>query len=228
MTRVLYHAVCGIWGQVNITQRGNNRENIFAVDDDRAVYLDLLARHSKLAGLDIAGYCLMSNHVHIVAIPQRSDSMAVALRRAHSEYAQQWNRRHQRSGHLWQNRYYSCVLDRRGFWTALRYVERNPVRAGMVAKAEDWAWSSAREHVGQRVEGPLPLRLEEWRQSFTPAEWPGVLEENALEEEERLRRDTRNGWVAEDADLRKDVERVMGRQARPLRSGRPKRVYGAA
>jgi len=109
----------------------------------------------------------------------------------------------------------------------LRYVERNPVRARMVDKAEDWAWSSAREHLELRVNGPLPLRLEEWGQSFTTAEWSAVLEENALEEEERLRRDTRNGWAAEDLDLREAVERVIGRQARPCRSGRPKREYGA-
>jgi putative transposase len=173
----------------HVTQRGNNRENIFAGDNDRITYLDLPARHSKLAGLEIAGYCLMSNHVHLVAIPQRLDSLAIALRRAHSEYAQQWNRRNQRSGHLWQNRYYSCVLDTRGFWTALRYVERNPVRAGIVAKAEDWAWSSVREHLGLRVNTPLPLRLEEWRESFTAAEWSAVLEENALEAEDRLHRD---------------------------------------
>ncbi|HCC59385.1 MAG TPA: transposase [Solibacterales bacterium] len=209
----------------HITQRGNNRENIFAGDDDRACYLDLLGRHSQLAGLDIAGYCLMSNHVHLVAIPQQLGSLAIALRRAHSEYAQQWNRRNQRSGHLWQNRYYSCVLDRRGFWTALRYVERNPVRAGMVDKAQDWAWSSAREHLEQRASGPLPLTLEEWRHSFTTAEWSAVLEENTLEEEDRLRRDTRNGWAADDMELREAVERVIGRQARPCRSGQPKRVY---
>ena len=212
----------------HITQRGNNRENIFAGDDDRTVYLNLLARHSRLAGLDIAGYCLMSNHVHLVAIPQRLDSLAIALRRAHSEYAQQANRRNQRSGHLWQNRYYSCVLDRRGFWTALRYVERNPVRAGMVARAEDWAWSSVREHLGLRANALLPLRLEEWSQSFTTAEWSAALEESALEAEDRLRRDTRNGWAAEDPDLRDMVERVIGRQARPRPSGQPKRVSGSA
>ena len=212
----------------HITQRGNNRENIFASDHDRAAYLDLLARHSKLAGLDIAGYCLMSNHVHLVAIPQRPDSLAIALRRAHSEYAQQWNRRHVRSGHLWQNRYYSCVLDTRGFWAALRYVERNPVRAGMVASAEDWAWSSAREHLAQRVNGALPLHLDEWLQCFTAAQWSAVLEEDAIEDEDRLRQDTRNGWAAEDPHLQHLVERVMGRQARPYRSGHPARATGGA
>ena len=212
----------------HVTQRGNNRENIFASDSDRANYLDLLARHSKLAGLDIAGYCLMSNHVHLVAIPQRLDSLATALRRAHSEYAQQWNRRNQRSGHLWQNRYFSCVLNTRGFWMALRYVERNPVRAGMVGKAEDWAWSSVREHLGQRVSGPLPLLLDDWKHSFTTAEWAAVLEDNAQEEDDRLRRDTRNGWAAEDRELRALVERVIERQARPCRTGRPKRVSSGA
>ena len=90
----------------------------------------------------------MENHIHLVAVPDEPHSLAVALRRAHGRYALYLNARRNRTGHLWQNRFYSCPLDRRHLWVALRYVERNPVRANLVARSEQYAWSSAAAHLG--------------------------------------------------------------------------------
>jgi len=95
----------------HITQRGNNRQDVFFVDDDRRVYLELLKEQADKYSLELVGYCLMSNHTHIVAIPNEQDSLAKAIGRTHFRYTQYINRFHRRSGHLWQGRFYSCALD---------------------------------------------------------------------------------------------------------------------
>ena len=129
------------------TQRGTDKRKVFFTDADRGVYLELLKEHSAEAGLRMLAYCLMPNHVHLVAVPERLDSLGVVFRRVHGRYAQYLNVRRGRSGHLWQNRFFSCALDGDHLSAALRYVERNPVRAGLVAEAESYIWSSARAHL---------------------------------------------------------------------------------
>ncbi len=131
----------------HVTQRGTDRQIVFYTRRDRQVYLGLLKEHSMRAGLTVLAYCLMPNHVHLVVVPNEEDTLAVALRRTHGRYAQYLNARRRRSGHLWQNRFFSCPLDHAHLWAALRYVERNPVRAGMVDRAEEYAWSSAHCHL---------------------------------------------------------------------------------
>ena len=137
----------------HITQRGTNRQTTFFTNSDRRVYLDLLALHCAETGLRIVAYCLMFNHIHLIA--ERESSMAVALRRVHGRYAQYLNTRKQRSGHLWQNRYFSCPLGQDHLWTAIRYVEQNPVRAHLTALPEEYAWSSAAYH-GCRLTASAP------------------------------------------------------------------------
>ena len=88
--------------------------------------------------MGLIGYCLMSNHVHLVVTPHDADGLALALRHTHGRYAIYWNAVHQSSGHAWQGRYYSCPLDRVHLWEALRYTELNPVRAGLTSEAEAW------------------------------------------------------------------------------------------
>ena len=95
----------------HVTQRGNNREPVFHFSDDRRFYLDLLGRHAACYGVRILGYCLMTNHVHLIAVPEREDSLARTMRCVHSEYALAMNHAQGRSGHLWQNRFFSCLLD---------------------------------------------------------------------------------------------------------------------
>jgi len=96
---------------------------------------------------ELIGYCLMSNHVHIVAIPHAEDSLAKAVGRTHFRYAQHINRFHRRSGHLWQGRFHSCALGERHFWLVMKYIELNPVRDRLCRKAWRYAWSSAAGHV---------------------------------------------------------------------------------
>ena len=102
-------------------------------DEDRAVYLKLLRENIEAYNVSLLGYCLMSNHVHLIAVPTLPDGLALACRNAHGRYAAYWNAIHGASGHAWQGRFYSCPLDEVHLWAALRYTELNPARAGMVS-----------------------------------------------------------------------------------------------
>lgn len=131
----------------HVTQRGNRRERTFFEDGDYALYLDLLADAAGRAGVEIWSYCLMPNHVHIVAVPADPDGLWRTFRRLHREYTGFINARMRVTGHLWQGRYGSVAMDEAHFVTALRYVALNPVRARLVERAEDWRWSSTRAHL---------------------------------------------------------------------------------
>ena len=149
----------------HVTQRGNARRFILDCDADRMAYLNLLRQNVELHGLGLIGYCLMSNHVHLVVTPHHAVGLALALRHAHGRYAIYWNAVHQSSGHAWQGRYYSCPLDRVHLWEALRYTELNPVRAGLASAAEAWRWSSAAAHCGAEAGNEI-LDLEVWREKL--------------------------------------------------------------
>ena len=206
----------------HITQRGNNRQDIFFVDDDRRVYLKFLAHYAQRFGLDILGYCLMTNHVHLVAVPKAEDSLAVVIGRTDLCYTQYVNRFHRRTGHLWQNRFYSCALDERHAIATLRYVEQNPVRARIVRKPWGYAWSSAAAHVGQPDAWGL-LNLDVWRRDWPEREWRKTLNES-LEDSavEAIRRHTSRGRPLGSDGFLSKVERLLGRRVRALPTGRPK------
>ena len=116
----------------HVTQRGTNGQTVFYSVADRKTYLYLLRANLEDCNVRILAFCLMSNHVHWIIVPGTEDSLARLFRRVHGRYAQYLNARRQRNGHLWQNRFYSCPLGETHLWTALRYVELNPVRAGLV------------------------------------------------------------------------------------------------
>ncbi|KPJ53893.1 MAG: transposase, partial [Planctomycetes bacterium DG_58] len=145
MTRIARVAIPDV--VYHITQRGNNRQDVFFVEDDRRVYLELLAEESDRYALRVLGYCLMTNHIHLVAVPQTKHSLAKAVGRTHWRYTRYVNGLHRRSGHLWQNRFFSCGLDEKHTVAAMRYVEQNPVRAKIVRKPWRYAWSSSAAHV---------------------------------------------------------------------------------
>jgi putative transposase len=128
----------------HVTQRGNRRERTFFEDGDYALYLDLLAEAAQRANVAIWSYCLMPNHVHIIAVPSDDDGLRRTFRYMHRHYTGYINARLRVTGHLWQGRFSSVAMDEAHFVTALRYVALNPVRAQLVAKAHDWPWSSTR------------------------------------------------------------------------------------
>lgn len=206
----------------HVTQRGNNRQDVFFVDDDWRVYLSLLREHSEKYGLEILGWCLMTNHIHLIARPSANDSLAKALGQTHFRYTQYINRFHGRSGHLWQNRFFSCPLGREHFWQALRYVEQNPVRAGVVRQAWTYAWSSAEAHLaGQDSTGLLDLPY--WKKIASRVDWRAALEKKQSSEIiERVRMNTHTGRpLADDVFIGK-LETLLNKRLRPLAIGRPK------
>jgi putative transposase len=132
----------------HVTQRGNRRERVFHTRGDAAAYLDLLHKYAMDLTVEIVAYCLMPNHVHLILVPKNGDALHRLLKPVHGRYAQRINRLLGHRGHVWQDRYFSSPLDAGYFVNAVRYVELNPVRAGMVARAEDFRWSSAQAHCG--------------------------------------------------------------------------------
>ena len=147
----------------HVTQRGNNRQDVFFSDQDRLRYLELLRQHCRRYDVRVLAWCLMTNHVHLILIPGSAESLALTLGQLHSQYALEQNRQRRRVGHLWQNRFFSCVLESAHLLAALHYVELNPVRAGITPAAGDWPWSSARTHLNgspARVAGLAVDRLD--------------------------------------------------------------------
>jgi len=207
----------------HVTRRGNARQFVLDSDSDRAVYLTLLLRYCRLHRLTLAGYCLMSNHVHLIVVPRRADSLALALKHAHGRYAAYFNARHASSGHVWQGRYYSCPLDTPRLWAALRYAEMNPVRAGLSGAPEDYPWSSAAVHCGAR-QGSDGLDLALWRQAWTAPDWRAYLDGPAGEDEAaEIRRSTHTGRPLGSAGFVESLEKSLKRRLTPDRGGRPRK-----
>ena len=178
----------------HVTQRGNNRQKVFFSAADRGIYLSLLGSHCRRWKLTLLGYCLMPNHVHLVAVPEQAQSLAKAVGRTNYEYAVYLNGRRRRSGHVWQNGFYSTSLSRDHLVAALRYVDLNPVRARLVDKAVSYEWSSAVAHVnGKDATGLLDQKA--WQELCPLNDWGEVLAAASPDEKhvERLRQATRTG-----------------------------------
>jgi len=210
----------------HVTQRGVDRRETFSADADRETYLSLLRQNREDAGVGLLAWCLMTNHIHLIAIPEREDSLAVLLRRVHGRYAQYYNARYGRSGHLWQNRYFACSLGPGHLWAALAYVEMNPVRAGLVKRAVDYAWSSAAERLGRPSMGGL-VDTDWWRRECDGEDWEQALGGSDGEDSASasLRRCTYAGRPFGDDEF---VQAVSERFGRHWVRGRPRKEPAAA
>ncbi len=145
------HARLVIPGELfHITQRGNYGQDIFSHNNDKVQYLKYFEEYRSQYGLDVFAFCLMNNHVHFIVRPRTETSMAETIGRAHQKYSRYYHARWERRGHLWQQRYFSGLLEGNHIAGAIRYVERNPVRAGIVRFAWEYNFSSARAHLGTR------------------------------------------------------------------------------
>jgi putative transposase len=163
----------------------------------------------------------MDNHIHLIVVPRQARALAATLKPVHLRHAQEFNRRMGVGGVLWQGRFFSCPLDEQHFWAAVRYVERNPVRAGLVQRGQDWPWSSAAAHCGQRPDvllpalPPRPAWLGDWSAWLSSPE-----DEQTVD---RLRLCTRTGRPAGTSDFLDRLERLLGRILRPQKGGRPRK-----
>lgn len=206
----------------HVTQRGNRRGQVFFTDTDHRAYLKWLREYADAHGTEILAYCLMPNHVHLVVVPASKDSLHRTFRQLHRRYAQCLNHRKDWSGHVWQGRYFASVLDESYFWSAIRYVELNPVRARMVQRAEDYAWSSARSHCGLGGD-PVLSAGSRWLEQFKGVrDWSAWLAAGVESERLReLRARTRTGTPCGSPEFIQRLETQAGRALRARPRGRP-------
>ena len=204
----------------HVTQRGVRRQTTFFDDLDYRRYLEIATALLPDSALQIWAYCLMPNHIHAVVVPQQPDALARYFGSLHKKYAQITNFRYEWSGHLWQNRFYSVVMDEKHTLTALRYVERNPVRLGIARYPQDWPWSSARGNL-QTLNDPLiPGRpalsvMPNWSDYVSMPETDDDLKS--------LRKVTGTGRPCGDDGFIEKLEAASGRTIRKRAAGRMKK-----
>jgi putative transposase len=204
----------------HVTQRGNRRQPTFFSEADYALYLRLLGQFCGKAGTAVWAWCLMPNHVHLILVPAHEDGLRAALGEAHRRYTRHVNEREGWRGHLWQSRFASFAMDERWLIACARYVELNPVRAGLARRPEDWRWSSARAHLGLGRDGvtqaaPLLERVGDWRELLA-----GGMDEAARE---AIRAGERTGHALGGEDFLERLAEASGREVRPRPRGRPRR-----
>ncbi len=219
MARVARVVVAGL--AYHVTHRGNRRQNVFLEPGDRQVYKSWLRTYSRRYRLEIWSYCLMTNHVHLVVVPKTSHALALAMGCTQGRFAQWQNQRNQWSGHLWANRYYSTPLDEQHLWAAVRYVELNPVRAGLVERAELYEWSSARCHATAEddpllsPERPFPGDVRDWSSWLAADPDPEMVD--------AVRRNTSTGRPTGSDAFVARLESELDRTLTARRVGRPKK-----
>ncbi len=142
----------------HVTQRGNGRAQTFFCDDDYRLYRDLLSTQAKVHGVEVWSWVLMPNHVHLILAPPTAKALSAVMSAVHRRYAGHIHARLKRTGHFWQGRFGCVAMDESHLGAALRYVALNPVRAGLVKRASDWAWSSANVHLGRVADDGLTLK----------------------------------------------------------------------
>jgi len=199
----------------HITQRGVRRLDVFFSDDDRLEYLKNLSEQGERFGVSYLAWCLMSNHVHLIAIPERADSLARGIGEAHRRYTRYINFREGWRGYLFQGRFHSFPLEGDYLLGATRYVLRNPVRAGIAKKAWDYRWSSAAWFVGKRPDDPLAVPSDLLADIGNPRAF-------LAQEEERIpiiRRHARTGRPLGSETFIDRLEELTGRILRPRKRG---------
>jgi len=214
----------GYW--LHLTQRGNNKQRTFTSDADREHFLSLLDTYSAEREVRIAGYVIMSNHFHLIATGDRPDAISLFMMDVNGHYATYRNATQRTSGHVWQDRFFSCVLDHAHYATALRYAELNPVRARIVHAPADHRWSSARTHLGLE---PAPEWLDtvEFDQRWiAPAQWQESLNTLTRREIAAIRQATRHDAALGSDTFVDALERTFAVQLRARPLGRPRKGPG--
>ena len=206
----------------HVTQRGNRRQKTFFGIDDYLYYIELLAECSNLAETEIWAYCLMPNHVHLVMVPSHEDGLRAALGETHRRYTRHVNSRHGWRGHLWQERFHSFLMDEKYLLAAVRYVEMNPVAAGLCESPWDWRFSSARAHLEGKDDklvrvSPMLQRIGNWRGYLTRS--------TNGDDAERIRKHSRTGRPLGTPEFIHKIETLTGETLTPKRPG-PKPRHG--
>lgn len=207
----------------HITQRGNNRAVVFFDDEDRQTYLKLLSKCANKYHISIWAYCLMDNHIHLLAVPETETSLSRGIGLTNLMYTQYLNRKLNQSGRIWQNRFFSCVVENDHYlWSVTRYIERNPLKVALAASAESYRWSSAKAHI-TGTNDPL-LDATPW---LSPEERSAYAEFARDEDEETdnaIRRATRTGRPYGTDQFIDQLEFRLQQSLRPGKPGRPRKT----
>jgi putative transposase len=199
----------------HVTQRGNRKEKVFFEDGDHARYLAFLKEGAEKSGTSIWAYCLMPNHVHIIAVPSHADGLRALFADAHRRYTNYVNWRHGWTGHLWQGRFGSAAMDEDHLAEAVRYVLLNPVRAGLTKRAEDWPHSSIKAHLSGTPDGlvetaPLAARFGDLR---------GLLAAEPIRPFDALRQSETSGRPLGTDEWVMSLEKLTDRRLLPSKRG---------
>ena len=205
----------------HLTQRGNRRQETFFCEEDYEQYIRLMSEWCSRWDVDVWAYCLMPNHVHMIVVPKSEEGLRRAIGEAHRRYTRRINFRVGWRGHLWQGRFASYPLDERYLLAATRYVELNPVRAGMVKDPEAYPWSSAAAYISGRGNDlvkvkPLLEMVGNWRDF--------LLRGVSKEEIERIRRHEKTGRALGDDGFVGKLEGALGRILQRQKPGRKKKL----
>ncbi len=204
----------------HVTQRGNFRMDIFEEDADREKYLEFFKQYKEQFKVKVYAWCLMSNHVHFIVEPTTEKGLAELFKFTHMRYSQYFNRKKGAHGHLWQGRFFSCALDNDHLYEAMRYVELNPLRAGIVQRIDGYSWSSVKEHLN----GKGKMTLDAVTNYLEIDDWKEYLREKGDDELiNNIRKRTKIGKPLGDAKFIKKMEKLSGKKFTFRKNGRPKK-----
>jgi len=205
----------------HVTQRGNRRQQTFFNDEDYQTYLELMSEWCMKYHVEAWAYCLMPNHVHLILVPETKDGLNLAVGETHRRYTRRINFREGWRGHLWQGRFSSFIMDERYLLACVRYVELNPVRAGLVKKPYDWPWSSARPHINGNDDILIKTKP---LLNIVNKTWEGLLSTDAKDHEQELfRKHERTGRPLGDDSFIETMGLILGRNLKPQKPGPKKR-----
>lgn len=209
----------------HITQRGNNRATVFFDDEDRQTYLKLLSGYAHKYSLQVWAYCLMDNHIHLLAMPETETALSRGIGLTNQVYTQYLNQKRSQSGRVWQNRFFSCVVESEQYlWAVARYIERNPLKVGLAERPEDYRWSSAKAHLTKTNDAVLSSTT--W---LPPSERTAyakfVLAENDGMDD-AIRKATRTGRPFGSENFIERLEFQLNQSLKPQKVGRPRKEIG--
>ncbi len=207
----------------HIVQRGNNKQTVFFDDEDRQEYLRFLNKYTDECGCKLNSYCLMKNHIHLLLNPQHKNSLSKTMQKLSLRYTQYINKTYKRTGRLWECRFHSCVVEKEAYlWSVCRYIERNPVRTGIVKEPIQYKWSSAKanttfDHQNKLVE---PI----WKGYLERDEYSKFLNQSDDKDEiERIRKSTFSGIPTGSEKFIQHIAKELGISLKRRKKGRPKK-----
>ncbi len=204
----------------HVTHRGNDRQRVFFDAQDYLVYRRALFAAAREHQVAVLAFCLMPNHIHAICVPREKNGLTRMFGWLQSGFSRFSNVRRDRCGHVWQERFYSCVMDHNHTFRAMAYIEQNPVRAALAGRAEDWEWSSAQVHLaGHDPAVGLDLRL--WSGFYTTEQWQLVLSRSIDDEDwiRRFRSSSQRGYVLGDEEFIAQIQAGTKRNLQPRKPG---------